>query len=192
MRLIAELLTNGDDVESISRGKGRLTMKTIVGLFQAKENALSSLSELINLGVTQDHIRVLACDASGQALIRAEQNRIVAKYAGLGALLGIAIAGAFGLSIGLGALPVYGFGVRFLVIALIAFFGIGIALGGLLGASFGVDSIERVTALATEGRPFGGTLEIVETNNELAAQATDILEHTGALAVEIYPELEED
>jgi hypothetical protein len=165
-------------------------MRTIVGLFQAKENALSSLGELTNLGVTQDHVRVLACDASGQARLDEERNRMIAKYAGLGVLLGIAVAGTFGLIIGLSALPVQGFGLRFLVIALIVFTGIGTALGGLLGALFGVDSVERVTALCTEGMQLGGVLEIIETSNELAPRATDILQQTSVVAVEIYPELE--
>jgi hypothetical protein len=147
-------------------------MKTIVGLFQAKENALSSRGELTNLGVPQNQIR------------------IVAKYAGPGALLGIAVADTFGLIIGLSALPVDGFGLRFLVIALIVFTGIGTALGGLLGALFGVDSIERVAALCTEGMQLEGVLEIIETSNDLAARAAAILQQTSAVAVEIYPELE--
>jgi hypothetical protein len=165
-------------------------MKTIVGLFQAKKNVLNSLNKLINLGVPQDHIRVLACDASGQMRIREERNQIVAKYAGLGVLLGIAVAGTFGLSLGLSALPVSGFGVRFLVIVLIVFTGIGTALGGLLGIFYGVDTVERIAVLGTEGIQLGGVLEIIETSNELTARATDILQQTGVLAVEIYPELE--
>lgn len=77
-----------------------------------------------------------------------------------------------------------------MVIALIVFTGIGTVLGGLLGALFGVDSVERVAMLYTEGMQLGGVLEIIETSNELAPRATDILQQTRASAVEIYPELE--
>jgi hypothetical protein len=167
-------------------------MKTIVGLFENNESVLNSIHELHQAGIADDNIRVLVCNDSGRARIGQILARLVARYTGRGILVGMGIAGLFGLIIGLGGLTVYGFGLRFLVIALIAFTGIGLALGFMLGALFGIDNLERVAHLCTEGKQFGGTLELIQTSNELAPRAINILQRARAVAIEIYPESDDD
>lgn len=166
-------------------------MTTIVGLFESDENVQSSIDKLKGAGVTEAKVIVVPCNDAGRERLDIAQHWLVAKYAGWGAVIGIAIAGSFGLATGLSALTIYGFGLTFTISMLIVFSLIGAALGGLFGAFMGVDALEKINQLFREGIGFGGELEIVQAADELAFQAMGILQKTEALAMEIYPEIEE-
>lgn len=166
-------------------------MKTIVSLFRSNEAALTSASNLNQARLRANRITILPCDEAGLARVGEDLGLQLTRSRQVGGLIGILIADAFALSLGLSAVLTEPAGWQFLVIILIAFTGIGAALGGVLGSLFGVDAMERVTQLCIEGRRRHGILEIIKVSDELAAQATDILDRTGAIAIEIYPQLEE-
>jgi hypothetical protein len=166
-------------------------MKTIVGLFRNNETALNSASSLNRAGLRANRVTILPCDEPGLARVGQDLGLQLTRYGRSGVLLGILLADSFALALGLSAVLAEPAGWEFLVIVLIAFTGIGAVLGGVLGTLLGVDTMERVTQLCLEGRHHHGILEIVKVSDELATQAADVLDHTGAVAIEIYPELEE-
>lgn len=70
-------------------------MRTVIGLLPSKQEVNHEIKQLEDAGFATNNIRVLTNDQAITRLLVCEPNRVVAKYASWGALLGIAVYSVF-------------------------------------------------------------------------------------------------
>lgn len=168
-------------------------MATVVGLFEHYQDAERAVDQLYARGFERSNVSVAARD---QVLAdRIPAGKTMGTEAGegaaSGAVGGAAIGGLAGLLIGLGALVIPGIGpvvaAGTLATALTSTAvgaGIGAATGGLLGALVGMGIPEEDANFYAEGVKRGGVLVSVDTTEDRASMARDILRDAGALNVD--------
>jgi uncharacterized protein (TIGR02271 family) len=171
--------------------------KTIVGLFDDVNEAHTAVQELVDAGVDHNTISIVANDAKGeykqyQAGDTAEDTSAAAKGAGAGALSGGALGGVLGLLVGVGALAIPGIGPVLAAGPLVAALGaagastlvgagVGAAAGGLIGGLVGLGIPEEDANMYAEGVRRGGTLVTAKVADNLAEQATAIMQRDGTV-----------
>lgn len=154
--------------------------KTIVGLYEDTSTAQSVVRELTGHGFRREDISLVANDTSGElgrGLPQQEAEGVsggAATGAGVGAVLG----GLGGLLVGLGALAIPGIGPIIAagpIAAALAGAGIGAVTGGLIGALVDAGIPEEEAHLYDEGVRRGGILVMVNSSEDMARQAGDIM-----------------
>jgi len=168
-------------------------MKTVVGLFENYMDADRAVSELNARGFGRNEISVAARDNAVRDRIAgtAGQERAVAESAGAGAVGGATIGGLGGLLVGLGALAIPGIGpvVAAGTLATVlgttaAGAGIGAAAGGIIGALVGMGIPETDATFYAEGVKRGGVLVTVQTSDDRASEALNIMRSAKAVDVD--------
>lgn len=155
--------------------------RIVVGLFDRLDDAQACVRDLEDNGFPRNDISLVAKDAKGE-YARQFQKRDVhddvkngaADGAGIGAVLG----GLGGLLVGLGALAIPGIGPVLAagpIITTLAGAGIGAAAGGLIGALVDAGIPENQAKVYAEGVNRGGTLVTVNTSDDMASKAADIM-----------------
>jgi hypothetical protein len=161
--------------------------KNVVGLFEGTARAEDAIKELQNAGFERDRISVIANEPSGENTLEAHHHTGTASSAGAGAVIG----GIAGLVAGLGALAIPGIGPIIvagpLAVAL-GSAGVGAAAGGMIGALTGMNIPESDATYYAEGIRSGRTLVAVETDDEHAERAREIMDTRGAQVQEDDPE----
>jgi hypothetical protein len=162
-------------------------MKTVVALFDDFEHARMAVQELHDAGFGGDSINMVARDANGDytrhlggTMSEGAQETVedAAGGAATGAGVGAVLGGLGGLLVGLGALAIPGIGPVLAAGPLAAALtgaGIGAAAGGLVGALSEMGVPETESHNFAEGIRRGGTLITVQTEDERASEAADIL-----------------
>lgn len=163
--------------------------KTVIGLFDNRTGAQSTVQELLSSGFTRDAISVMskkleAQDSEVEYVEEDGQEQIedMAKGAGKGA----AIGGAAGLLLGLSALAIPGIGLVLAagpLAALIAGAGIGATTGGLISGLTRLGLNEQDADTYAEGIRRGGTLISVQAADETADRAIGIMKNHGAIEI---------
>lgn len=168
-------------------------MKTVVGLFENYTDADRAVSELNTRGFNRNEISVAARDNSIRNQVAGESAReqAVAESAGAGAVGGAVVGGLGGLLVGIGALAIPGIGpiitAGTLATALgttAAGAGIGAAAGGLIGALVGMGIPEEDAHFYAEGVKRGGVLVTVQTSDDRASEALNIMRRARAVDVD--------
>jgi hypothetical protein len=168
-------------------------MKTVVGLFENYMDADRAVSELNARGFNRNEISVAARDSAVRDRIvgTTGQERAVAESAGAGAVGGATIGGLGGLLVGLGALAIPGIGpvVAAGTLATVlgttaAGAGIGAAAGGIIGALVGMGIPETDATFYAEGVKRGGVLVTVQTSDDRASEALNIMRSANAVDVD--------
>jgi uncharacterized protein (TIGR02271 family) len=161
--------------------------KTIVGLFDDASEARSVVTELTQMGVTRDHISLMA---NRDATATAPTDETVTESAGSDALTGAGIGamlgGVGGLLVGLAVLPIPGLGPIIAagpIATTLAGMGIGAAAGGVVGALVNVGVPEEHAAHYAEAVRRGGTLVTVEADEEQAQRVADVMNRHHAVDV---------
>ncbi|MCU0492097.1 MAG: hypothetical protein MUD01_10940 [Chloroflexaceae bacterium] len=174
--------------------------KTIVGLFDAPEEARGVVHALKSLGVEDEAISVVANTSHGDmaAINVAEgEERQVSNVVGMGAVGGTLVGGTLGLAVGLGALAIPGIGPVLAVGPLTAAIGsvpavlgttalgagLGAATGGLVGALADVGVPEDEANLYAEGVRRGGILVSAQLPDALVSQAAAVMQQHHAVDV---------
>lgn len=172
--------------------------KTVVGLFDDVIDAQNAVQGLLDAGFARDEISLLAREAHGDQVQRravGEERNTVAEGAGTGAISGGVLGGVVGLLVGVGALAIPGIGPVLAAGPLAAALGaagastlvgagIGAATGGVIGALIGAGVPEDRAGYYAEGVRRGGTLVMVQTSDEMAEHADDLLRRYGAVDIE--------
>ncbi len=165
--------------------------KTVVGLFDDFTQVQQVIRDLQNKGFSCDDISIVANDAKGEygKFVKTEGTKTTEMSEGAagGAGVGAAMGGIAGLLVGLGALAIPGIGPVIAAGPLattLAGAGIGAVTGGLLGALVNAGLPEEQAHAYAEGVRRGGTLLIVKTSDEMAKNASDIMNRHGAVDVE--------
>jgi len=168
-------------------------MKTVVGLFENYMDADRAVSELNARGFGRNEVSVAARDNAVRDRIAGKtgDERAVAESAGAGAIGGATIGGLGGLLVGLGALAIPGIGpvVAAGTLATVlgttaAGAGIGAAAGGIIGALVGMGIPEDDATFYAEGVKRGGVLVTVQTNDDRASEALNIMRSANAVDVD--------
>jgi uncharacterized protein (TIGR02271 family) len=160
--------------------------KTVIGLFDRMDEARQVVQELIDHGFPRDDISLVSRqDQDGEYVTERGGERTSGTAIGAGA--GAALGGIGGLLVGLGALAIPGIGPVIaagpLVTALVGV-GIGAAAGGLLGALTDLGVPEEEAHYYAEGVRRGGVLLVVDTDDQRADRAAEIMERAGAIDVD--------
>ena len=174
--------------------------KTVVGLFDNFDEAQSVVRDLVNAGFRREDISIAANQAASgyneDALSSTDGDtagtgHAVGKDAGIGAGIG----GVIGLVVGLGALTIPGIGPILAAGPLAAALGvtagstvtgavIGGVAGGLIGALTHIGVPKEHAEYYAEGVRRGGTLVTVNSPDDQAQEAVDILNGHGAVDID--------
>jgi ABC-type dipeptide/oligopeptide/nickel transport system permease subunit len=160
-------------------------MKTVIGLLKQEQNIRSSIRNLNKAGFTRDKIEVITHDSVVQKFIYDHQGRLVARYAGLGAFLGLTILGSFSLGLGVYACHVCGYPATFWIGNTLGFMLIGAILGLLAGWFSGTDKLEKIAVFYSQGVRLGSKLVAVTVNDELLTKAMDLLRQENAVELKM-------
>jgi len=160
-------------------------MKTVIGLLPRSEDAASTINNITKVGFAEDEVRVLTNPHAVWEHLGSDQHHLVAKYAGWGALIGIAIYGPFGLAASTCECMFFSYSLAVGIGILFAFIVAGVALGAFIGSFVGAGELGNITHLYTEGVRRGGALMVVRTNDELVSKAVNILRQESVFGVKI-------
>ncbi|TJV40399.1 MAG: hypothetical protein E5Y02_22195 [Mesorhizobium sp.] len=154
-------------------------MKTVTGLFDNYDDAADAVRELEATGVPHANISIVANNSDDW--YDADRSE-AAEDAGAGAGIGAVIGGAGGLLTGLGVMAIPGIGpvvaagwLAATATGVVAGAVAGGAVGGIVGGLTGAGVPERDAHVYAEGVRRGGTLVTAKVDDELVANAEEIL-----------------
>jgi hypothetical protein len=156
--------------------------KTVIGVFRDHTEAQAVVSELRNMGFTEDQISLISSDRSGSTHEANEE----AERVDAGTTKGAALGGAAGAVLGLAAMAIPGIGPILAagpLAVLLAGAGVGAAAGGMLGALTAIGVPDEEAGHYAEAVRRGGTLVVVRTTAQGAEQAESVLSRHGALDI---------
>jgi len=164
--------------------------RTIVGVFERRDDAERAIRELKDAGFSGDQIGVAMRDRTAQGELVEDTGTHAAEGAVTGAVGGGILGGLAGLLIGIGALAIPGIGPVVAGGALATAFGttagtavagagIGAAAGGIVGALVGMGVPEDEARYFESGFRSGGVLVSVNAQGR-TEEALRILERNGA------------
>lgn len=164
--------------------------RTVVGVFDQRDDAERAIRELKDAGFAGDQIGIAMRDRDAQGQLVEETGTHAAEGAVTGAVGGGILGGLAGLLIGIGALAIPGIGPVVAGGALATAFGttagtavagagIGVAAGGIVGALVGMGVPEEEAHYFETGFRSGGILVSVDAKGR-AMEAQNILERNNA------------
>lgn len=160
--------------------------KTIVGLFNTREEAREVIRDLVNNGFSRDSISLMARGEDKETWTRGDTGE---EEGGTleGAATGAAIGGGIGLVVGLAALAIPGVGPIIaagpLATALTGL-GVGAAAGGLIGALTNIGVPKEHADYYAEGVRRGATLVTVTADDRIADRGAEIMRRHGAADID--------
>ncbi len=182
-------------------------MKTVVGLYDRREDARDVIQALVDANFPRDRISMATQSEEGEDIdlrrsdtvreydadkdVKRERDRSAGTESGEGAAIGGAVGaimgGVGGLLVGLGTLVIPGLGVIAAAGPLVGLLSGAVAggvAGGLLGALIGLGIPEEEARVYTEGVRRGGTLVVVQTEEERVSEAQSIMERFDPVNIE--------
>jgi len=169
-------------------------METVVGLFESERSADLAIRELEQAGFGKECLGVLCQNTILQKVDHKEDKEqgTIKSENKLGVAGGAVVGGLGGLLIGVGALLIPGVGpvlaagtLGGILGAATAATGMGAAVGGLLGALTSLGISEEEAHVYAEGVKRGGVLVVVQAEEEKAPLASEIMQKSGAVEVDI-------
>ena len=164
-------------------------MRSVVALYDNFSSANAAVRELIDRGFRREDVSLMASDVENRYSPYLENRAVTpatADATGAGAGIGAIIGGLGGLLVGLGALAIPGIGPVIaagpLATALSGLVGAGVGAvaggvtGGLIGALVDLGVPEEQAGYYAEGVRRGGTLVVVQTTDDMADDARNILD----------------
>lgn len=175
--------------------------KTVVALYDEFEQAQKAVKELTDKGVKRDNISLISNNASGeydryvgnidsdrdQQEVHRESHSQPGKGTGIGAGTGAGLGALTGLLLGLGVFTIPGVGPALAagpIVSTLVGAGVGAVAGGLVGALVGLGLPKEEAEIYTEGVRRGGTLLVVQTTDDKADQANNILDNHNPVDIE--------
>ena len=163
-------------------------MSTVIGLFPCNQEESYQVGQLEEAGFTKDNIRVVTNDSAILKLFSCEPNRVVAKYAVCGALLGIVIYGIFALVAGWCECNLFQF-IRIIAFDILLVGTLfGALIGGVMGGITGMAEYEKDTHLYTQGVRLGNRVFVIQTDSGDVERAKTSLRRVGCTGVRVIPE----
>ncbi len=165
--------------------------KTVVGLFNTRDEARDVIEDLVGVGFNRSVISMMARNEDEESG-RSEGTRTSETTETEGSTLegagkGAAIGGAAGLALGLAAFAIPGIGPIVAAGPLataLAGLGIGAAAGGIIGALANIGVPEEHAYYYAEGVRRGGVLVHVNADETQVNRVTQIMRQHGAMDIE--------
>jgi hypothetical protein len=173
--------------------------RTVIGLFDHRDQAEQAVRVLLDAGFRQGDISVTMQDKDEMRAMTEATGTQAAEGAGAGAVAGTVLGGIAGLLVGAGLLVIPGLGpilaagpfaaaigsAAAIAGAAAAGAGIGAAAGGLVGALVGLGVPEEEANVYAEGVRRGGILLLLRTaDDEEYDRAKEVMRRNGATDVE--------
>jgi uncharacterized membrane protein len=158
--------------------------KTVIGLFDSVDDARRVVQELIDHGFESDDISIVTRENGQYITERGDEGT---SGAALGAGAGATVGGLGGLMVGLAALAIPGIGPVIAAGPLataLAGAGLGAAAGGIIGALTDLGIPEKAAHYYAEGVRRGGALVSVETEDDDAGEAAEIMARYGEVDID--------
>ena len=163
-------------------------MRTVIGLLPSKQDVTQEIQQLESAGFARNNIRLVTNSGSIKKLFGCDPNRIVAKFASWGVLLGIAVYGVFILVAIWCDYAIYP--INQLVAFEIVLVGIivGAVIGGFIGIFYGMAESEKDIHLYTQGINMGDKVFVMQTERGNVEKAKETLYEIGCLGVRAFPQ----
>lgn len=161
--------------------------KTVVGLFNTREEAREVINDLVNHGFSRDSISLMARGEDKETWTRSDTGEEREGGTLEGAATGAAIGGGIGLVVGLASLAIPGVGPIIAAGPLataLAGLGVGAAAGGLIGALTNIGVPKEHADYYAEGVRRGGTLVTVSADDRTADRGAEIMRRHGAVDID--------
>lgn len=169
--------------------------KVVVGLYDELSDAQQAVRALVDSGFSRNDISMIAGDKEGKYSQYVKKGVSQEDMEGqdltegtvAGAGIGAVIGGLGGLLVGLGALAIPGIGPVLAagpLVSALAGAGLGAAAGGLLGALVDLGIPEEQAERYAYGVREGGTLVTVNTSDDRARDAIDIMNQFNPVDIE--------
>lgn len=159
--------------------------QTVIGLFDTFGQAESALRDLESLGVSENHISMVASNNNDEYV--RYRDTYHGSAAGTGANTGAWVGGLSGILLGLGLLIIPGLGPLAAAGPLVAGLtgaGVGAATGGILGSLVDWGVPEEQAGYYMEGIRRGGTLLTVQPDGAISeGQIIDVMNRNGAVNI---------
>jgi hypothetical protein len=162
-------------------------MQTITALFDDYDEAADAVGALESIGVPTSDISIMANNARGW--YRNAQSP-AAEDAASGAGIGAVVGGAGGLATGLGAMAIPGVGpvvaagwLAATAAGAVAGAIVGGAAGGIIGSLTDAGVPEQDAHVYAEGVRRGGTLVTARVEDDLAAEAREVLRSSASVNI---------
>lgn len=162
-------------------------MGTVIGLFPSDQNLSENFKRVEEAGFTRDSMRVVTKERSIKWLLGCEPNRIVAKYASLGALIGVFVYGFFIMVAAWCDCTTYSISQIIVSEIVLAVILVGVIVGGIIGVYIGFAEYEKDTYLYTQGIDLGDKVFVLQTDAKHADEAMEILSQIGCRGVRMLP-----
>ncbi|RPI21682.1 MAG: hypothetical protein EHM61_24175 [Acidobacteria bacterium] len=162
--------------------------KTIVGLFNTREEAREVINELVNNGFSRESVSLMTRGEDKESWTTESTGDRDREGGTLeGAATGAAIGGGIGLVVGLVSLAIPGVGPIIaagpLATALTGL-GVGAAAGGLIGALANIGVPKEHADYYAEGVRRGGVLVTVSADDRKADRGAEIMRRYGAVDID--------
>ncbi|RPJ53042.1 MAG: hypothetical protein EHM23_31730 [Acidobacteria bacterium] len=161
--------------------------KTVVGLFNTREEAREVINDLVNSGFSRESISLMARGEDRETWTSGDAGEEREGGTLEGAATGAAIGGGIGLVVGLASLAIPGVGPIIAAGPLataLAGLGIGAAAGGLIGALTNIGVPKEHADYYAEGVRRGGTLVTVTADDRTADRGAEIMRRHGAADID--------
>jgi hypothetical protein len=180
-------------------------MKTVIGLYDRREDARDTIQDLVDAGFSRDRISLATQSERGDEIDLQRSDRVreydadketerdrsygteSGEGAAIGGTVGAIMGGIGGLLIGLGTIVIPGLGVIAAagpLAGLLAGALAGGVAGGIVGALVGLGIPEEEARVYAEGVRRGGTLVVLQTEDNRVDEAQRIMERYNPVNIE--------
>lgn len=160
-------------------------MTHVIGLFAHDLEYDRSIGRLKVAGFQPAKIGLMSREQVVTDVLGCKSGKIIAKYAGGGALLGLAAYGTSALLASWCQCNLFNFGEIVQLTTLIGGILAGMFVGSSLGVFVGIGKLEEVTTLYSQGRFIDGKMVDIRVSSKQADHIKDILQHDGACEVRV-------
>lgn len=160
-------------------------MTHVIGLFARDLDYNRSIAELQTAGLNPEKIELMSREQVVGDVLGCGSARIVAIYAGIGALLGVLIYGISALLANWCQGNLFHFGQIIQIGTLIGGVLSGMLVGGSLGVFLGIGKLEEVTTIYRQAKCLDGKVLDVKVTGEQAGHIKNVLQRDGAYKVKI-------
>lgn len=161
-------------------------MTHVIGFFNREMDYDRSVTDLQSAGLQPEPVGLISREQVVGEVMGCGSARIVAMYAGGGALLGFIIYGISALLASWCQCNLFGFGEIIQIGTLIGGVLAGMFVGGSLGVFVGISKLEEVTDIYYQGKRADGKVLDVKVHKARADQVKQILKRYGAYEVRVF------
>lgn len=158
-------------------------MKTVIGVVPVNADTDQPVQKLSETGISKDRVSVITQENEIKQLINCEPAQKIGQYAALGATIGVAIYGIFGLFAAMCQCNLLQFGKVYGIGTLIGGILAGALVGGFLGALVGVANLEKDECFYIQAIRLGSKVIAVQAGEGEIERVKRVLKRENATGI---------